>query len=97
MNVISWSYCSREEKLRVKGTVTNKNTRRPHFFDGQLFEPGQGAGEEADYKGCGGADDIQHGGREHRDVCVLPGEGVEKSHDRMTTLRQSAAQREKES
>lgn len=48
-----------------------------HLFNGQLFESRQGAGEEAHYKGCRGADDIQHGGREHGDVRMLPGEGVE--------------------
>lgn len=64
-----------------------------HLFNGQLFESRQGAGEEANYEGSGGADNIQHGGGEHGDVCVLPGEGVEQSHDSMATLRQSAVGR----
>ena len=68
-DVISWSYCSKE----VHGCIMNSS----HLFDGQLFESRQGAGEEAHYKGCRGADDIQHGGREHGDVRMLPGEGVE--------------------
>lgn len=67
-----------------------------YFFDRQLFESRQRAGEEADYKRCRGADNIQHGGWEHRDVRMLPGEGVEQSHYCMTTLRQCAAEREKE-
>lgn len=67
-----------------------------HLFYGQLFESRQRAGEEADYKGGGGADDVQHGGRQHGDVRVLPGEGVEEGHHCMTTLRQRAAGREKE-
>lgn len=29
-----------------------------HLFYGQLFEPRQGAGEEADYERGGGADDV---------------------------------------
>jgi len=66
-----------------------------HLFYGQLFESRQRAGEEAHDEGGGGADDIQHGGREHGDVGVLPGEGVEESHDGMATLRQRAAGGEK--
>lgn len=66
-----------------------------HLFNGQFFESRQRAGEEANYEGGGGADNIQHGGGEHGDVSVLPGEGVEQSHDSMTALRQSAVGRGK--
>lgn len=66
-----------------------------HLFNGQLFEPRQGAGKEADYEGGGGADNIQHGGGEHGDVRVLPGEGVQQSHHSMATLGQSAVGRRK--
>lgn len=96
VNVISCSYCSVEEKLRVKGTtVSASQTKTSHLFYGQLFESRQRAGEEAYYKGGRSADDIQHGGWEHGDVRMLPGEGVEQSHDCMTTLRQCAAEKEK--
>lgn len=66
-----------------------------HLFNGQLFKSMQGTGEEANYEGGGSADNIQHGGGEHGDVSVLPGERVEQSHNSMATLRQSAAGREK--
>lgn len=66
-----------------------------HLFNGQLFEPRQGAGEEADDERGGGTDNIQHGGGEHGDVGVLPGEGVQQSHHSVATLRQSAVGRRK--
>lgn len=67
-------------------------TKKPpsYFFNGHLFESRERTGEEADDEGGWRADDVQHGGRQHGDVCVLPGERVEQSHDGMTTLRQSA-------
>lgn len=69
-----------QRRRGVKGTTvstsqTQKNSS--YLFYGQLLESRQRAGEEADYKGGRGADNIQHGGREHRDVGMLPGEGVE--------------------
>lgn len=67
-----------------------------YFFNGHLFEPRERTGEEADDEGGWRADDVQHGGRQHRDVCVLPGEGVEQSHNCMTALRQSAVKKENE-
>lgn len=48
-----------------------------YFLYGQLLQTRQRAGQQAHYKGSGGAHNVQHGGREHRDVGVLPGEGVE--------------------
>lgn len=48
-----------------------------YLLYGQLFESRQRAGEEADYKGGWSADYIQHGWWEHRNVRMLPGEGVE--------------------
>lgn len=59
---------------------------------GQLFESGQGAGEEADDEGRRRADDVQHGGRQDGDVGVLPGEGVEQGDHCVAALRQGAAE-----
>lgn len=77
-------------------SVHHKQKNSSYLFYGQLFESRQRAREEAHYKGGRGADNIQHGGREHGDVRMLPGEGVEQSHYCMTTLRQCAAEKEKE-
>lgn len=60
------------------------------LFDGQLLESRQGAGEEAHDEGGWGADNVQHGGWQHGDVGVLPGERVEQRHHRMAALGERA-------
>lgn len=60
------------------------------LFYGQLLESRQGAGEEAHDEGGWGADNVQHGGWQHGDVGVLPGEGVEQCHHRMAALGECA-------
>lgn len=95
----TWGRAEGERRhfLQLLFSAVQTEKKNPwHLFYGQLFESRQRAGEEADYKGGGGADDVQHGGRQHGDVRVLPGEGVEEGHHCMTTLRQRAAGREKE-
>lgn len=56
------------------------------LFYGQLFESRQRAREEAHNEGSRGANNVQHGRRQHRYVRVLPGEGVEQCHHRMAAL-----------
>lgn len=51
--------------------------RIPDLFQGQLGQLGEGAGQQADDEGRWSAHDVEHGGRQHRDVGVLPHEGVE--------------------
>lgn len=65
------------------GTWTQKVS---DLFYGQLFESRQRAGEEAHNEGSRGANNVQHGRRQHGDVGVLPGEGVEQRHHRMAAL-----------
>lgn len=83
-------------KAQSQGHHSEYSASPSYLFYWQLFESRQGAGEEANDKGSGGADNIQHGGWEHRDVCMLPGEGVEQSHYCVTTLRQCAVRKRKE-
>lgn len=71
--IVQW----RKGKAPSQGYHSKYITNSSYLFYGQLFEARQGAGEEADYKGGRGADDIQHGGWKHWNVRMLPGEGVE--------------------
>lgn len=48
-----------------------------HLLHWELLQARQGAGEQADEEGGGRAHDVDHGRRQHGDVGVLPGEGVQ--------------------
>lgn len=61
-----------------------------HLLHWELLQAGQGAGEQADEEGGGRAHDVNHGRRQHGDVGVLPGEGVQEGHRGMATLGESA-------
>lgn len=62
-----------------------------HLFQRQLPEQRQRAGEQPDEEGRGRAHDVNHGGRQHRDVGVLPAEGVDECHHGVAALGQRAA------
>lgn len=57
--------------------------RRTHLFYRQLLQLRQRAGQQPHQEGSGTANNVQHGAWQHRDECVLPGEGVEQRHHRM--------------
>lgn len=52
-----------------------------HLFYRELFEFRQRAGQQPHQEGGGTADDVQHGGWQHGDERVLPGERVEQRHN----------------
>lgn len=64
-----------------------------HLLHRQLLQLGEGAGEQADQEGGRAADDVDHGGREHGDEGVLPGEGVQQGHHRVGAAGQGAGGR----
>ena len=66
------------------------DTDSTHLLHRQIFEFGQRAGEQAHEEGSGAADDVHHGGRQHGDEGVLPGERVEQGHHRMDAAGQGA-------
>lgn len=63
------------------------------LFQGKLGQLGERTGQQADDEGRRRADDVQHGGREHWDVGVLPHEGIEQGHNGVTALGEGAASR----
>lgn len=62
-----------------------------YLLQRQLPEQRQRAGEQPDEEGRWRAHDVDHGGRQHRDVGVLPGEGVDGRHHRVAARGQGAA------
>lgn len=66
-----------------------------HLLHRELLQAGQGAGEQADEEGGGRAHDVDHGGRQHGDVGVLPGEGVQEGHRGMAALGERAGRQTK--
>lgn len=62
-----------------------------HLFQWQLPEQRQRAGEQPDEEGRGRAHYVDHGGRQHGDVGVLPAEGVDECYHRVAAFGQSAA------
>lgn len=66
------------------------------LLQGQLSELGQGAGQQADDERGRGADDVEHSGRQHGDVGVLPYEGIKQRHHCMTALGESTAGEDRE-
>lgn len=62
-----------------------------HLFQWQLPEQRQRAGEQPDEEGRGRAHYVDHGGWQHRDVGVLPAEGVDECYHGMAAFGQSAA------
>ena len=62
-----------------------------HLLQRQLPEQRQRAGEQPDEEGRWRAHDVDHGGRQHGDVGVLPGEGVDGRHHRVAARGQGAA------
>jgi len=61
-----------------------------HLLYWELLQAGQGAGEQADEERGGRAHNVDHGRRQHRDVGVLPGEGVQEGHCSMAALGEGA-------
>lgn len=64
---------------------------RADLFQGQLGQLGERAGQQADNEGRGCAHYVEHGGRQHWDVGVLPHERVEQGHDGVAALGEGAA------
>lgn len=62
--------------------------RAAYLFHRQLLQFGKGAGEQANQERGGTADNVNHGGWEDRNECVLPGEGVEQGHHRVRAAGQ---------
>lgn len=64
-----------------------------NLFQGKLSQLGERTGKQADDERRRSADDVKHGRGEHRNVGVLPHEGVEQGHNGVTALREGAASR----
>lgn len=62
-------------------SMSKYNHKKTHLFYRELFEFRQRAGQQPHQEGGGTADDVQHGGRQHGDEGVLPGERVQQRHD----------------
>lgn len=71
--------------------VIAKNHRLSDLLQGQLSELGQRTGQQANDERGWSADDIEHGGRQHRYVSVLPYKGVEQRNNSMAALGESTA------
>lgn len=68
----------------------NRDVPSAHLLQRQLPEQRQRAGEQADKEGGRRAHDVDHGRRQHGDVGVLPGEGVDDGHHGVAALGQRA-------
>lgn len=71
-------------EIRLQGSLA-------HLFQWQLPEQRQRAGEQPNEEGRGRAHYVDHGGWQHRDVGVLPAEGVDESYHGVAAFGQSAA------
>lgn len=71
--------------------VIAKSHRLSDLLQGQLSELRQRTGQQANDERGWSADDVEHGGRQHRYVSVLPYKGVEQRDNSMAALGESTA------